>query len=142
MNERPSPLSRAEIFVDNKTPRSDVLPYLALVGVQFFFGTGPVVGKIVLKQIPAVGLVGFRIGLTALVLVAIQAARKRFWLPEKSDYWRLAVLSLFGVTLNQIFFVLGLFEVALGLLEGHGEDEGLTGGAAEPCGALEGGGAR
>jgi drug/metabolite transporter (DMT)-like permease len=42
------------------------------------------------------------------VLVAIQALRKRFWLPEKSDYWKLAVLSLFGVTLNQLFFVLGL----------------------------------
>ena len=87
---------------------SNFLPYLALVGVQFFFGTGPVVGKIVLKQIPAVGLVGFRIGITALVLVAIQAIRKRFWLPERADYWKLAVLSLFGVTLNQLFFVLGL----------------------------------
>ena len=94
--------------MDNKTSRSDALPYLALIGVQFFFGTGPVVGKIVLKQIPAVGLVGFRVGITALVLVAIQALRKRFWLQEKSDYWKLAVLSLFGVTLNQLFFVLGL----------------------------------
>ena len=94
--------------MNEKDSRSDLLPYLALVGVQFFFGTGPVVGKIVLKQIPAVGLVGFRIGITALVLVVIQAARKRFWLSEKSDYAKLAVLSLFGVTLNQLFFVLGL----------------------------------
>jgi len=94
--------------VNEKDSRSDLLSYLALVGVQFFFGTGPVVGKIVLKQIPAVGLVGFRIGITALVLVVIQAARKRFWLSEKSDYGKLAVLSLFGVTLNQLFFVLGL----------------------------------
>lgn len=94
--------------MNDKTSRSDSLPYLALIGVQIFFGTGPVVGKIVLKQIPAVGLVGFRVGITALILVVIQAARQRFWLEEKSDYWKLAVLSLFGVTLNQLFFVLGL----------------------------------
>lgn len=90
------------------TVESPILAYLALVGVQCFFGTGPVVGKIVLEQIPAVGLVGFRIGITALVLIAIQAIRKRFWLAARAEYWKLAILSLFGVTLNQLFFVLGL----------------------------------
>ena len=94
--------------MNDKTSRSDLSPYLALIGVQVFFGTGPVIGKIVLKQIPPVGLVGFRVGITALILIAIQAARRRFWLDNNSDYWKLAVLSLFGVTLNQLFFVGGL----------------------------------
>src|SRR3954469_21048432 len=83
-------------------------PYSALIGVQIFFGSLPVIGKIVLKVIPAFGLVGFRVSLTALILAIIQTLRGRFWLRERSDYVRLAVLSLFGVTLNQLLFISGL----------------------------------
>ena len=83
-------------------------PHLALIGVQVFFGSLPVIAKVVLKVIPAVSLVGFRVGITALVFALIQALRGRFWLKEKSDYWKLAVLSLFGVTFNQLLFITGL----------------------------------
>ena len=83
-------------------------PYLALIIVQICFGSLPVIGKIVLKVIPAISLVGFRVGITALVLVVFQLVRGRFWLIEKGDYWRLAVLSLFGVTFNQLLFITGL----------------------------------
>ena len=92
----------------SKVHDQKLAPYIALIFVQLFFGTGPVMGKVVLKVIPAVGLVGFRVGIAAIVLIIIQASRRRFWLKEKKDYWRLAVLSLFGVTLNQLFFVTGL----------------------------------
>jgi drug/metabolite transporter (DMT)-like permease len=61
-----------------------------------------------LAVIPPVGLVGFRVGITAAVLAVVQAARGRFWLREKGDYLRLAVLSLFGVTFNQLLFITGL----------------------------------
>jgi drug/metabolite transporter (DMT)-like permease len=88
--------------------RNEFAPYIALVAVQFFFGTGPVVGKIVLKIIPAVGLVGFRVGITTLLLIAVQTFKGRLRLKEKGDYWKLAILSLFGVTLNQLFFITGL----------------------------------
>jgi drug/metabolite transporter (DMT)-like permease len=67
-----------------------------------------VIGKVVLAVVPAFGLVGFRIGLTAVVLVIIQTLRQRFWLRVKSDYWKLAVLSVFGVSLNQLLFISGL----------------------------------
>jgi drug/metabolite transporter (DMT)-like permease len=90
------------------TRERDFAPHIALIAVQIFFGTGPVVGKVVLKVIPAIGLVGFRVAITGIVLVIVQTFRGRFWLKEKGDYWRLAVLSLFGVTLNQLFFVSGL----------------------------------
>jgi drug/metabolite transporter (DMT)-like permease len=83
-------------------------PYAALIGVQIFFGSLPVIGKVVLKVIPAFGLVGFRVAITALAFVVVQAWRGRFWLRQKGDYWRLAVLSLFGVTLNQLLFISGL----------------------------------
>jgi drug/metabolite transporter (DMT)-like permease len=57
---------------------------------------------------PAVALVGFRVGIAAIVLIVIQTVRGRFWLIHKGDYWRLAVLSLFGVTFNQLLFITGL----------------------------------
>jgi len=85
-----------------------VAPHVALLGVQVFFGSLPVIAKVVLRTIPPTGLVGFRVGITALVLMVVQAVRGRFWLREKSDYFKLAVLGFFGVTLNQILFINGL----------------------------------
>jgi drug/metabolite transporter (DMT)-like permease len=83
-------------------------PYTALLAAQVFFGSLPVIGKVVLKTVPAVAVVGFRVGITAAVLVVFQAIRGRFWLVNKNDYWRLGVLSLFGVTFNQLLFITGL----------------------------------
>jgi drug/metabolite transporter (DMT)-like permease len=83
-------------------------PYLALIQAQLFFGSLPVIGKVVLAVIPPLGLVGIRVGITALILFLIQKFRRRIWLKDKSDYWRLAVLSLFGVVLNQLLFISGL----------------------------------
>jgi len=83
-------------------------PYTALLAAQVFFGSLPVIGKVVLKTAPAIGLVGFRVGVTAFGLIVIQAIRGRFWLVNKNDYWRLGVLSLFGITFNQLLFITGL----------------------------------
>ena len=83
-------------------------PYAALIGVQIFFGSLPVIGKVVLKVIPAFGLVGFRVVITAIAFAIVQSIRGRFWLKYTGDYWRLAVLSLFGVTFNQLLFISGL----------------------------------
>jgi drug/metabolite transporter (DMT)-like permease len=83
-------------------------PYAALLAVQLFFGSLPVIAKIVLGVIPPISLVGFRVGITALVLFVFQAYRGRLWLHDKSDYFRLAILSLFGVVFNQLLFIGGL----------------------------------
>ena len=83
-------------------------PYVALTLVQLFFGSTPVVGKVVLAVIPAVAVVGFRVGITAIILVIFQAIRGRIHLKEKGDYLKLAVLSLFGVTFNQLLYITGL----------------------------------
>lgn len=88
--------------------RSSTAPHLALIGVQVFFGSLPVIAKVVLKVLPAGSLVGFRIVVTALVLACVQAFRGRFWLKRNEDYWKLAILSLFGVVLNQLLFITGL----------------------------------
>jgi drug/metabolite transporter (DMT)-like permease len=83
-------------------------PYLALLVVQLTFGSLPVIGKIVLKTIPSFALVGFRVGITALALYLVQRYRGNLRLEDKKDYRRFAVLSFFGVTLNQILFITGL----------------------------------
>lgn len=79
-----------------------------MFAAQVFFGSLPVIGKVVLKTVPALALVGFRVIVTAAALAAFQAYRGRFWLVHKNDYWPLAVLSLFGVTFNQLLFITGL----------------------------------
>lgn len=75
---------------------------------QLLFGSLPVIGKVVLAVLPPIALVGIRTAITAAILIGIQAFRGRFWLKERSDYWRFAGLSLFGVVINQLFFIGGL----------------------------------
>ena len=82
--------------------------YAALMSVQILFGSLPMIGKVVLVVTPAVSLVGIRVGITATILFAMQFYRGRLWLQNRKDYLRLAVLSLFGVTINQLLFIGGL----------------------------------
>jgi drug/metabolite transporter (DMT)-like permease len=76
--------------------------------VQALFGSLPVIAKSVLAAVPAVALVGFRVGITAGILVIVQAYRRRLWLSETRDYVHLFVLSFLGVTFNQLLFIGGL----------------------------------
>ena len=85
-----------------------IAPYLALIGVQLSFGSFPVIGKVALTVIPAVGLVGFRVGFTAIALVIFQMFRGGMRLKDKKDYLRLAAISLLAVSLNQLLFTTGL----------------------------------
>jgi drug/metabolite transporter (DMT)-like permease len=82
--------------------------YAALLAVQIFFGTFPVVGKTVLAVIPSVALVGCRVGIAATLLLIFQRSRGTLRLVHPGDYVRLAAFGLLGVTLNQLFFVKGL----------------------------------
>ncbi|MEO6334766.1 MAG: DMT family transporter [Pyrinomonadaceae bacterium] len=96
-------------FTNTKHEASSALqPIAALIAVQLCFGSLPVIGKLVLAVLPPVSLVGFRVGITALVLFGIQFYRGRIWLQNRADYLRLAGLSLFGVVFNQLLFVGGL----------------------------------
>lgn len=86
----------------------NIAPHFALVGVQALFGSLPVIGKVVLTVLPPIALVGFRVGITAVILFVVQLFRGGIWLRERSDYKRLAILSIFGISLNQILFIGGL----------------------------------
>lgn len=93
---------------DKQAASENTLPYAALIAVQVCFGTFPVAGKAVLSIIPSVALVGFRVGIAALILFAFQTFRGSMKLARTGDYWRLAIFGLLGITLNQLFFVKGL----------------------------------
>jgi drug/metabolite transporter (DMT)-like permease len=97
----------ADTHSDDRAGRS-YAPHVALLLVQVTFGSLPVIGKVVLKVIPSFAVVGFRVGVTALALLLVQALRGDLRLERRGDYWRFAVLSFFGVTLNQFLFISGL----------------------------------
>jgi drug/metabolite transporter (DMT)-like permease len=83
-------------------------PHLALVAVQLFFGTWPIVGKIVLRVLPSTGLVALRIVGGALALFALSRATNSPRITRRSDYARIALYSLLGVVLNQFLYTKGL----------------------------------
>jgi drug/metabolite transporter (DMT)-like permease len=90
------------------TREANFAPYAALLIVQLTFGSLPVIGKVVLTVIPSVAFVGFRVGITALLMFIFQLYRKRIRLQQRGDYLRFAVLSIFAVVLNQLLFIGGL----------------------------------
>jgi drug/metabolite transporter (DMT)-like permease len=91
-----------------ETAEKSYSSYAALIPAQFLFGSLPVIAKVVFPVVPALAVVGFRVGITAAILFLFQAVRQRLWLKKKSDYWRLAVLSFFGIIFNQTLFTVGL----------------------------------
>ena len=83
-------------------------PHLALIIVQILFGTWPIFGKIALRSMSSVSLVGFRIYGAALVFTLLQRKLRELWqLPKRVLAW-LTLCSLLGVVINQLLFVKGL----------------------------------
>ena len=87
---------------------SNASPHIALIAVQVMFATWPVFGKIVLRTIPSLGLVGIRVLGAAVALTALGLATRRLERIAKSDWLLLVVSSLLGVVFNQWLFVKGL----------------------------------
>src|SRR5205085_1715289 len=83
-------------------------PHLALVAVQIFFGTWPIVGKIALRTLPSTGLVALRVAGATLAFLCLRRLTARPRITQRSDYARLALYSLLGVVLNQFLYVKGL----------------------------------
>jgi len=83
-------------------------PHVALILVQLFFGTWPVVGKIVLRSIPSTGLVAFRVTGAAVAFAILRRRLGRLGKLSKRDLAWLVLCSLLGVILNQFLFVKGL----------------------------------
>lgn len=83
-------------------------PHLALVAVQLFFGTWPIVGKIVLRALPSTTLAAARVLGGALAFLILSRSFKRIAAAGRTDYLRFALYGLLGVALNQLLFIKGL----------------------------------
>ncbi len=83
--------------------------YFLLSLMLLFWSLNFTIGKVALREFPSLLLVGIRTTLAGIFSLAIyfsQPNRK----PEvwRADFWPLLALGIFGVILNQLFFVLGL----------------------------------
>jgi drug/metabolite transporter (DMT)-like permease len=86
----------------------DVAPHLALIAVQIMFGTWPIFGKIALRSMSSISLVGFRICGAAIIFTLLQRKLEVLrQLPRRVIAW-IVLSSLLGVVLNQLLFVKGL----------------------------------
>jgi drug/metabolite transporter (DMT)-like permease len=92
----------------NTRPNSGAAPHLALIAVQIFFATWPIVGKLALRTLPAVALVGFRVAGASLVLIVLARVSGNLLPIERQDWPLLVVSSALGLILNQWLFVKGL----------------------------------
>ena len=88
--------------------RAGLRPHLALVAVQLFFGTWPIVGKIVLRAMPATTLAAARVFGGAVAFLILSRSLRRIAVARRSDYLKFALYGLLGVALNQLLFIKGL----------------------------------
>ncbi|HKQ61106.1 MAG TPA: DMT family transporter [Candidatus Polarisedimenticolaceae bacterium] len=80
----------------------------ALILVQVFFGLHYLAAKVVLREIPPRAWAVLRVAAAAVLLLALARLLGRRLPSAPRDLLRLAVFSVFGVTLNQVLFVEGL----------------------------------
>lgn len=81
----------------------------ALIGVQICFASFPATGKLALQGFSPWALCFWRVACAALVFAVLAAWRHgRKALPTWGELIPAVLLSLLGITLNQLFFLLGL----------------------------------
>jgi drug/metabolite transporter (DMT)-like permease len=83
-------------------------PHVALIVVQVLFATWPIVGKIALRTVPSVALVGFRVAGAALTLLLLARLSGNLETIKTTDWALLIVSSMLGLVLNQLLFTKGL----------------------------------
>jgi drug/metabolite transporter (DMT)-like permease len=90
---------------------SDALLYSLIACMVFFWSLNFIVGKVALREFPPLLLAGLRTQFAGLMILPVYLVRARrdpslTW--SRTDLPVLLYLGLFGVALNQLFFVLGL----------------------------------
>ena len=96
-------------MVESRSRDAGLAPYFALLLVQVFFGTLPVLGKIAMREMAPFTLAAVR-GVFGALLLSLAARAFAGTAPPQSPRERLeiAFLALFGVVANQVFFITGL----------------------------------
>jgi len=83
-------------------------PHVALLIVQVFFGSAPILGKLALTAFPPFAIVGFRVAGAATAFCFLQKLRGNLRLEKRIHYLYFAGFSFFGVIFNQLLFFTGL----------------------------------
>ena len=92
----------------NPGSKSAAAPHLALIAVQLLFATWPIAGKIALRSISPVAVVGFRVAGASLVLLMLARVSGTLQMIDASDWPLLVASSVLGVILNQLLSTKGL----------------------------------
>ncbi len=87
--------------------RPAVLYALIVLMVAFWSGNY-VAGKVALRELSPLLLAGLRIGMAGVMILPLYLMRRTEARPSGKGLARLLVLGVLGVTLNQLFFVVGL----------------------------------
>ena len=95
-------------MVSTSRSNSAAAPHLALIAVQILFATWPIVGKIALRAVPAIALVGFRVVGAALTFLILARISGNLQTIKRVDWSLLILSSILGLILNQWLFVKGL----------------------------------
>jgi drug/metabolite transporter (DMT)-like permease len=80
----------------------------ALLLVQVFFATLPIAVKLALRDLSAPALALLRVGLAALLLLALHRLTSGESIARRRDYLLLALYSVFGVIANQLLYITAL----------------------------------
>ena len=98
-------------------PLSDARLYGMIAFMIFSWALNFVIGKIALREIPALVLPGLRIGYATLLLIPIYVWDARRRPPLRFDWAdapRLLLVAVCGITFNQGFFIAGLSRTSIG----------------------------
>jgi len=87
---------------------ASLTPHLALIVVQLLFGTWPILGKIVLKNMSTTSLIAFRLAGATIVFLIIQRNLSVVLQMPWRDWGMVVLSSLLGVVGNQFLYVKGL----------------------------------
>jgi len=81
--------------------------YVLIMAMVLFFALNYSVARVALREFPPMQLTAMRTTMAAAVLLALWLARPRPALTRHDLFW-LALLGIFGITLNQLLFAFGL----------------------------------
>jgi drug/metabolite transporter (DMT)-like permease len=88
---------------------SHTILYLLIAAMVLFWSANYIIGKIALREFPPLLAGGLRIAMAGLFMIPVYASQRggaRSW--SRRDLPMLVYLGVFGVTLNQLFFMIGL----------------------------------
>ena len=95
-------------FILTQEEEKSLSPHVALIAVQLMFGSAPILGKFALEAFPSFAIVGFRVGVGALAFYLLQRMSGGLHLDKRIHYAYFALFAVFGIILNQLFFIHGL----------------------------------